>query len=111
MFSSESSLGPSQKGVWVWPRPRISRGADSGGESWTRLSGESYAGAPFNGLAIAGGSLTADLILADPDLKRRARDLMLRFSEQLLMGLPSKTFRSTVRTDRAHGPVQTIQPD
>jgi 2-dehydropantoate 2-reductase len=32
---------------------------------------------PFNGLAIAGGGITTDLILADPVLSQRARDLML----------------------------------
>lgn len=32
---------------------------------------------PFNGLAIAGGGITTDLILADQDLARRARALML----------------------------------
>ena len=32
---------------------------------------------PFNGLAIAGGGITTDLILADQDLTRRARALML----------------------------------
>ena len=32
---------------------------------------------PFNGLAIAGGGITTDLILADPVLTQRARDLML----------------------------------
>lgn len=32
---------------------------------------------PFNGLAIAGGGLTTDRILADPELARRARNLML----------------------------------
>lgn len=31
---------------------------------------------PFNGLAIAGGGITTDLILADPALKARARRLM-----------------------------------
>lgn len=31
---------------------------------------------PFNGLAIAGGGITTDLILADPVLKARARRLM-----------------------------------
>jgi 2-dehydropantoate 2-reductase len=32
---------------------------------------------PFNGLAIAGGGITTDLILADPVLSQCARDLML----------------------------------
>ncbi len=32
---------------------------------------------PFNGLAIAGGGITTDLILEDPALKGRALDLML----------------------------------
>ena len=32
---------------------------------------------PFNGLAIAGGGITTDLILADPVLKQRCHDLML----------------------------------
>lgn len=32
---------------------------------------------PFNGLAIAGGGITTDLILANPILTQRARDLML----------------------------------
>ena len=32
---------------------------------------------PFNGLAIAGGGITTDLILADPVLKKRSHELML----------------------------------
>ena len=32
---------------------------------------------PFNGLAIAGGGITTDLILADPALKKRSHELML----------------------------------
>jgi 2-dehydropantoate 2-reductase len=32
---------------------------------------------PFNGLAIAGGGITTDLILANPVLKKRCQDLML----------------------------------
>lgn len=44
---------------------------------------------PFNGLAIAAGGLTTDKILADPELKSRARKLMLEIqSAAKLDGVP-----------------------
>jgi 2-dehydropantoate 2-reductase len=47
-------------------------------ESWTKLSGGKLCwNIPFNGLAIAGGGITTDLILTDPVLSQRAADLML----------------------------------
>jgi 2-dehydropantoate 2-reductase len=36
---------------------------------------------PFNGLAIAAGGITTDLILADSKLKKRAHDLMLEVQQ------------------------------
>ena len=36
---------------------------------------------PFNGLAIAGGGITTDLILADPALKKRSHELMLEIQK------------------------------
>ena len=76
-FSSGSSASSSRKG-YGYVCLRISRGVIRVAESrtsalWRKLCWN----VPFNGLAIAGGGLTTDLILADPALKRRARDLML----------------------------------
>ena len=50
------------------------RKADSLNEAlWRKLCWN----VPFNGLSIAAGGITTDLILSDPELKQRAWDLML----------------------------------
>ena len=68
---SEKGMGMAQAFESAGVRIRVAESLDEA--LWRKLCWN----VPFNGLAIAGGGLTTDLILADPALKRRARDLML----------------------------------
>jgi len=68
---SEKGMGMAKAFESAGVRIRVAESLDEA--LWRKLCWN----VPFNGLAIAGGGLTTDLILADPALKRRARDLML----------------------------------
>ena len=68
---SKKGMGMAQAFESAGVRIRVAESLDEA--LWRKLCWN----VPFNGLAIAGGGLTTDLILANPALERRARDLML----------------------------------
>ncbi len=74
-----AAQGPRNRAVTTCVQVFVAAGVDARAEDsleavlWKKLCWN----IPFNGLAIAAGGLTTDLILADPSLQARARQLMI----------------------------------
>ena len=69
---------------------------------------------PFNGLAIAAGGVTTDVILARPEWRARAWALMLEVragAAALGLEIPGIIFAPANRSHRADGRLQAVEPD